>query len=269
MGTIKSKILSLADRERKRSGHEIKLGFDDIFKGNNVSFTDNIKAEPDSMTHLTASHASIKSIPEDIGRYRNLKNLDLSNNLIEYIPWSVVYLKELEILDLSHNQLTKLPSTMFYFPKLISLDLSYNLFERLPIELLLYNKLETLNVEGNLSLVSPPLDLCLQGKEAIFTELEKRQSRTNAWARWKPYYTGQFTCLQTLVEICIESIIYSKLDYLASTTIPPTVKNYLSSAEKHQVYQISLMKCSTCRAYFTKDYIFDNHMCYRRGVYRR
>jgi Leucine-rich repeat (LRR) protein len=62
---------------------------------------------------------------------------------------------------------------MFYFPKLISLDLSYNLFERLPIELLLYKKLETLNVEGNLSLVSPPLDLCLQGKEVIFTELQK------------------------------------------------------------------------------------------------
>lgn len=269
MGQIKSKFVSLVDRGSfayKRSRGHVNLVLEGVQDGN-VSFCERIQNEPATIVKLSATHSKLKTIPADIGRFVNLKVLDLSNNLIEFIPWSIVYLKQLEILNLSHNQLKQLPSTMFHFPYLVSLDLSYNLFERLPNELLRLEKLEKLNVEGNTCLVSPPLDVCLRGVDVVFENLRKRKCRSDIWAGWRPYYKGELTSLKSLVEICIDSIIDSKLDYLSATIVPTTVKKYLASAQKfNQSSGPLLMKCSCCKTYFSKEDIFDNHVCFSSRV---
>ncbi|CAC5372782.1 unnamed protein product [Mytilus coruscus] len=266
MGTVKSRLLQLIDRGEMgtyRSRHHLIIS---------DAASLSTCQHPLEVIKLTITITELTTVPDTIGRFVNVTKLDLSNNLIEFIPWSIVCLKHLETLNLSHNKLKQLPATMFrfqgLFPRLMIIDLSYNLFERLPTELLVFETnlktLKILNVEGNVGLVSPPLDLCLQGIETIYALLRKRQNRTNEWARWKPYYKDNFTCLKPLIEICIETIIDSKIDYLSATSVPPIIKKFLTSAEKYQeMLGPNVMKCSACKRYFTKESVFDNHVCFQ------
>ncbi|XP_063422489.1 uncharacterized protein LOC134706997 isoform X2 [Mytilus trossulus] len=266
MGAVKSRFLELINRGEMET----------YMYGSKHHLIDTASLstcqQPREVIKMTITKTELATVPDSIGRFVNVTKLDLSNNLVDFIPWSIVCLKQLEVLNLSHNKLKALPSTMFRiqgtFPRLTIIDLSYNLFERLPTELLVFeNKLKTLkilNVEGNVGLVAPPLDLCMQGIETIYASLRKRQNRTDEWARWKPYYEDNFTRLKPLIEICIETIIDSKIDYLSATSVPPIIKKFLTSAEKFQeMLGPNVMKCSTCKRYFTKEAVFDNHVCFK------
>lgn len=76
----------------------------------------------------------IKTIKrDDLNKFRNLQNLDLSNNEIEKIDkGSFFSLKKLKALDLSHNKIKNMPSNIFVKQsRLVNLDLSDNLIKTL------------------------------------------------------------------------------------------------------------------------------------------
>lgn len=240
-----------------------KVHFDGKDIATVIQLQEKLTAHPDphQVGTFTVSGAVLKTFPQGIGAFSNITKLSLAGNQIEFLPWSVVLLKKLEHLDLSHNCINVIPPILCHFALLKTLDLSCNALEQLPTDMLNLVALEKINVSGNLNLRSPPLRLCLAGKEAIFEAFRNRQTREDAFLKWKPYYQVVSMRLKPLVELCIGCIIDSKTDFL-SANIPPVMKTYLNTIEIQESSLLpTLMKCSKCERYFSKTYIFENHDC--------
>lgn len=219
--------------------------------------------EKQNVKFIYLHSTKIRNVPASIAEFENLTELHLSNNKIEFIPWSFILLKKLTILDLSNNIMKNIPTLMCYLPNLVELNLENNNLTNLPTELLHLPKILVIKVAGNDSLKSPPLSECIQGKDVIFTLLQKRVQRTNVWSGWKPYYQEKGVgYLNSLVELCIECILTSNVDFLSTSHIPPVMKNYISEVEKKDQYGLpGLKKCSNCGRYFSKNETFENHNC--------
>lgn len=69
---------------------------------------------------------NLTSLPQVIGQFSNVTNLDISNNQLTFIPEALFQLSELTYLDLSSNQLTSIPEGLFKLSKLTVLRLSNN-----------------------------------------------------------------------------------------------------------------------------------------------
>ena len=65
-------------------------------------------------------------LPKDIGKFKDLKKLDLSYNFLATFPKSVEDMTQLEYLDLRMNRFTAIPTTLKRIPQLKVLDLRYN-----------------------------------------------------------------------------------------------------------------------------------------------
>lgn len=220
--------------------------------------------EKQNVRYLHLHSTDVKTLPASIGAFENLTELHLSNNKIEFIPWSILLLKKLTIFDLSNNKVQHLPTVICYLPKLVELNLKNNNLTKLPTELLNLPKILIIKVEGNDSLKSPPLSVCAQGKDKIFKMLQNRLKRTNLWGNWKPYYQENGpNHMRSLVEMCIDCILISDVDFLSASHIPPVMKNYISDVEKMDQHGLlpRLKKCSNCGHYFSKAEFFDNHDC--------
>ncbi|MEO0337946.1 MAG: leucine-rich repeat domain-containing protein [Bacteroidota bacterium] len=86
---------------------------------------------------LFLDRQGLKSIPEEIRDYKNLKTLDLSHNGISDLPKWLSTLKNLEKLSLNFNQIIHLGEELVRLKKLRELNLSHNQlttvdFENLP-----------------------------------------------------------------------------------------------------------------------------------------
>lgn len=217
----------------------------------------------EEVQELVIVDLNIEVIPRELCCFTNVTKLDLSKNALEYIDSSITRLTHLRILNLSHNKLSEYPNYMCNFQELSSLDLSCNLLVRLQVELLNLINLKTLKTEGNPTMISPPQDVCVRGKEAIFAELQKREFRRqqNVWKNWKPYYRRDNGINRTLVEICINVILDCDVNYAIMDSVPPIVKNYIRSAEQYDKPPLNLLKCRECLGYFSDEALFDIHIC--------
>ena len=80
-----------------------------------------------NLTELNVSYNQLTgALPSQIGKLKNLKILNASNNQMTGVPAEVGQLNNLEILDLSNNQLTGLPNELANLKKLKTLNLSGN-----------------------------------------------------------------------------------------------------------------------------------------------
>ncbi len=75
---------------------------------------------------LDLSHNEFNEFPVEIGRFTELKSLDISYNGIVTIPNDILQLENLEQLKISHNRVVELPSQLNLLRKLECLDLSGN-----------------------------------------------------------------------------------------------------------------------------------------------
>jgi Leucine-rich repeat (LRR) protein len=118
---------------------------------NEFDEVDGLYEEADQVDRLELANNNLKSIPETISYFVNLRYLDLSNNQLESIR-SVFQCVSLESLNVSKNRLKSVNESFFNLKSLKHLDLSYNQISvnTYLINSLKYNKnLTSMSLEGN------------------------------------------------------------------------------------------------------------------------
>ncbi|XP_059335753.1 DISP complex protein LRCH3 isoform X2 [Ammospiza nelsoni] len=118
---------------------------------------------------LIASNNKLVSIPEEIGRLRQLTELDVSCNEIQTIPPQIGSLESLRDLNVRRNNLVRLPEELAELP-LIRLDFSCNKITAIPVCYRNLRHLQSIMLENN-PLQSPPAQICIKGKIHIFKYL--------------------------------------------------------------------------------------------------
>nr|XP_014432419.2 leucine-rich repeat and calponin homology domain-containing protein 2 isoform X2 [Pelodiscus sinensis] len=115
---------------------------------------------------LVVSNNKLVSIPEEIGKLRDLMELDISCNEIQVLPQQIGKLQSLRELNIRRNNLHVLPDELGDLP-LVKLDFSCNKITEIPI---CYRKLHHLQVIvlDNNPMQIPPAQICLKGKFHIF-----------------------------------------------------------------------------------------------------
>jgi len=99
---------------------------------------------------LDLSHQQLTKVPDYVFSSTNLEELNLANNqLTGAIPAEIDHLKNLKILNLSDNLMTGVPAEVDQLQNLQILDLSNNRLTGLPYELGNLKNLKTLNISGN------------------------------------------------------------------------------------------------------------------------
>ncbi|XP_066562508.1 leucine-rich repeat and calponin homology domain-containing protein 1 isoform X6 [Amia ocellicauda] len=124
---------------------------------------------------LIASNNKLGSLPEEIGKLKNLMELDVSCNEITTLPQNIGKLKALRELNIRRNYLSALPEDLADLP-LVKLDFSCNKVSVIPICYRKMTQLQTLQLENN-PLQSPPAQICLKGKVHIFKYLNIESCR--------------------------------------------------------------------------------------------
>ncbi|XP_007948181.1 leucine-rich repeat and calponin homology domain-containing protein 2 [Orycteropus afer afer] len=118
---------------------------------------------------LVVSNNKLVSIPEEIGKLKDLMELDISCNEIQVLPQQMGKLHSLRELNIRRNNLHVLPDELGDLP-LVKLDFSCNKVIEIPV---CYRKLHHLQVIilDNNPLQVPPAQICLKGKVHIFKYL--------------------------------------------------------------------------------------------------
>lgn len=103
---------------------------------------------PEEVYKLNLRKKKLKSIPDEIFTFTNLRVLNLSKNRINEIPDEFNKLKKLEVLDLSDNKIEFLPSAIFSLTELRKLILNKNNIQIIPAGIAKLTKLEKLDLWG-------------------------------------------------------------------------------------------------------------------------
>ncbi|XP_071981921.1 leucine-rich repeat and calponin homology domain-containing protein 2 isoform X2 [Engystomops pustulosus] len=115
---------------------------------------------------LVVSNNKLVSIPEEVGKLKDLMELDVSCNEIQVLPPQVGKLHLLRELNLRRNNLHLLPDELSSLP-LVKLDFSCNKITEIPISYRKLRQLEVLILDNN-PMQIPPAQICLKGKVHIF-----------------------------------------------------------------------------------------------------
>ncbi|KAM8952912.1 leucine-rich repeat and calponin homology domain-containing protein 2 [Pelodytes ibericus] len=115
---------------------------------------------------LVVSNNKLVSIPEEVGKLRDLMELDISCNEIQVLPQQVGKLHSLRELNLRRNSLQVLPDELSSLP-LVRLDFSCNKIREIPVSYRKLRHLELIILDNN-PMQMPPAQICLKGKVHIF-----------------------------------------------------------------------------------------------------
>ncbi|XP_065841464.1 leucine-rich repeat-containing protein 40-like isoform X2 [Oscarella lobularis] len=197
-------------------------------------------------TSLTISDCMVMECPVLLGSFHDLTLLNLSHNELTDLPWSIIYLKNLRELDLTDNYLTTVPQNVQHLKNLSQLKLNYNAIACLPVNLL------------NLPLT------VLEGLPAIKSYLEAKSKRADSLAEWtQPWVNNESARrVESLTDLCVKSILKSRVNFLEAQYLPPLLKSRLARREKQKAKRtLKIMKCSECKRYFTTNDNFEQHNC--------
>lgn len=110
MRTLLTIILLFSAVSWASAQNEIQLD-NKMFSGNWFSDLDEAMEDPDKVLYLDLSLQKLKSFPQEIFTFRNLKELHLAYNYWPGIPDGLSRLQHLELLDLSGNYyMNRLPA---------------------------------------------------------------------------------------------------------------------------------------------------------------
>jgi len=138
----------------------------------------------------------------EVFQLTNLIWLLLGGNQLSSLSPEVVRLTGLTRLHLNSNRLTELPKELFQLTNLRSLWISHNHLSTLPPEILRLTKLEQFIFSGN-SFVSPPLEIVVQGMDAIREYFTSAEEGTKAVAEVKVILVGEGASGKTSLTRCL------------------------------------------------------------------
>lgn len=183
------------------------------------------------------------SLPRELGYLKNLRMLNVSNNLIDELPDTVSFLTKLKALNVSHNNLVQLPATIGHLPKLVIIIANNNRLTSLPREFAHLVNLISLNVSSN------PLK-CLPAEIASIKSLRKLLTDDCAFEEEYEYNLRHDP--PSLFETCARIAIRSEVDI--PSQLADHIKDYLARANT----------CSHCNGPF-----FDSYVTRVRYIERR
>lgn len=99
--------------------------------------------------HLFLNQNRIRSLPEEIGRLKNVKFLYLEHNLLENLPRALLAMDALEGMYYTANRFTSVPAFVYTMTRLKKLQFSKNQLTELPPEIGQLTELRHLNFAGN------------------------------------------------------------------------------------------------------------------------
>ncbi|KAM9279224.1 LOW QUALITY PROTEIN: leucine-rich repeat and IQ domain-containing protein 4 [Morus bassanus] len=137
------------------------------------------------------------SLPEDISKLQNLKELHMENNCLKYLPAAIPLLTHLKILDCRNNLLKQLPDPICQIQGLQKLLVPKNHLSQLPEDLDNLQQLELVLVDGN-PMTDPPTEVCCQGTSAIWEYL--REKTYPKFVAWVDEPEGDWTSLKNLMK---------------------------------------------------------------------
>lgn len=105
--------------------------------------------KPTQITTLDLSNQHLTELPDEIGRFSNLRVLTLYGNQLTRLPYPIGELTNLTTLNAGMNQLTQLPDSMRQLRNLITLDLCRNQLTELPDVFDAMPNLRTINLSRN------------------------------------------------------------------------------------------------------------------------
>ncbi len=110
---------------------------------------DEVGGLPDEVAWVNLMDAGLTSVPQQIKRFRNLENLDLTNNYISRIHFELAVFKDLEFIDLSYNLFEEFPQELLDIPALSILLMEENSLGQLPPALFTHPNLTEIHLAGN------------------------------------------------------------------------------------------------------------------------
>jgi TonB family protein len=126
--------------------------------GKNLIAIPNNIGEFKNLKELDLENNKIVSIPEEFGELTKLTSFFISRNLIKELPLSFSNLQSLKVLGLAKNDFIEFPPLLTKLRKLEALDLSNNKIKELPVEIIYLNNLKQLHLQNN-ELKSVPEEL--------------------------------------------------------------------------------------------------------------
>ncbi|XP_042441558.1 plant intracellular Ras-group-related LRR protein 3-like [Zingiber officinale] len=166
-----NKLKSLPDSISKcRSLVELDASYNEL-----AYLPTNIGYELQDLEKLWIHLNKLRYLPTSICEMISLRLLDAHFNELHRLPEAIGKLTNLEILNLSSNfnDLQELPATFGDLISLRELDLSNNQIHALPDTFGRLDKLTKLNLDQN-PLVIPPMEVVIQGAEAVKEYMSKR-----------------------------------------------------------------------------------------------
>jgi Leucine-rich repeat (LRR) protein len=109
---------------------------------------------PERVEILFLNSSGIKTVPEEIKKFRNLKALHLGSNSIQNVPDWIVQFEKLEWINLGANSIAEFPEHLLDLPNVKKIELYYNKIKKMPGDLSGFKKLQYLNLRTNMML--PP-----------------------------------------------------------------------------------------------------------------
>jgi Leucine-rich repeat (LRR) protein len=111
---------------------------------------------PDKVYRLSQRGQKLKEVPQEIMKFKNLQDLDLSRNKLKSIPETIGTLTNLQVLNVSSNQIETLPDSIGMLKNLKKLIAFKNNLIGLPKELGNCENLEVLDLWSNDLAIFPP-----------------------------------------------------------------------------------------------------------------
>jgi Leucine-rich repeat (LRR) protein len=124
------------------------LAFSQVFS-QGMKWEEARKQDPKSVISLDCSGQKWDSLPLDIFRFTNLKELNLSKNKLSQIPENFMAFQAIEKLDLGRNKFEHFPLVLCQFSQLKTLHLDRNQITMLPAQIADLQALEYLDLYAN------------------------------------------------------------------------------------------------------------------------
>lgn len=120
-----------------------------------------------ALQQLQLSGNKLKSIPDQIFKLTNLKNLWINNNEIDEINPNISQLKSLHTLDISMNNIKEIPTSIKLLTQIYELSLSRNKLSTLPNVFKHLQKLRSLDLSFNSNISEFPKSILQSPQTAV------------------------------------------------------------------------------------------------------